>query len=197
VGRISGIEWDCAGGISGIEKNSVEAFAAALISERPDMSQDEFDEMKGLLCAPANASPLATKNGSWQQKVDLKRIEQSSGKEALIKAVHDAIRQQMDNGCTIDVTVTAIQKLDLRHGVLPYSYDGGYHCYSYDYEDLLKGVIQHLRLEGWNAFVRSNNLRQDIVVCGTLSPKKLCSPGKFSLERGKFFLWKEMVLKSL
>ena len=166
-------------------------FFATVISERPDMSQDECDEMKRLRCTLADASLLNT-NGSWQQKVDLKLIEQSSGKEALLKAVHDAIRQQMENGCTINVTVTAIPKSDLHHGVLPY---GGYHFF--DYEDLLKGVIQHLRLEGWNAFVRSNYLGQDIVVCGTLSPKKICSPGKFSLERGKFFLWKEKVLKSL
>jgi predicted ATPase len=178
--------------LGGIEKNAVEAFFAAVISERPDMSQDECDEMKRLRCTLADASLLNTKNGSWQQKVDLKQIEQSSGKEALLKAVHDAIRQQMENGCTINVTVTAIHKSDLHHGVLPY---GGYHVL--DCEDLVKGVIQHLRLEGWNASVRSNHLRQDIVVCGTLYLKKLCSPGKFSLERGKFFLWKERVLKSL
>ena len=158
------------------------------------MSQDECDKMKRLLCTLADASLLNTKN---QQKVDLKRIEQSSGKEALLKAVHDAIRQRMDNGCFINVTVTAIQKSDLHHGALPFSEDGGYHSDFSDYEDLLKGVIQHLRLEGWNAFVRSNYLRQDIVVCGTLSLKQHCSPRTFSLERGKFFLWKEKVLKSL
>lgn len=165
------------------------------------MSQDECDEMKVLLCTLADTSLHTRKNERWQQKVDLrKRIEHSTGKDALIKVLHDAIRQQMDNGCTIDVTVTAIQKLELHHGVLvhhgvPYSCDGKYHFHDNKY--IIQDVIQHLRLEGWDAYVRSNYLGKDVMICGTLLPKKLFHQGKFSLERGKFFLWKEKVLKSL